>query len=124
MLKRRGLTLIEVLVVVFIVALLLAILALCFSAGTFDIEQLTNSEFNGAVLPLRVIFVLLFIGFAVKLPIVPLHSWLPDAHTNAPTAVSVMLKSSVPPERSRSACTARSNARCAGSSRDASNPTR
>lgn len=71
--------------------MLIAILALCFSAGTFDIEQLTNSEFNGAVLPLRVIFVLLFIGFAVKLPIVPLHSWLPDAHTNAPTAVSVML---------------------------------
>ncbi|MCA9855475.1 MAG: NADH-quinone oxidoreductase subunit M, partial [Dehalococcoidia bacterium] len=38
--------------------MLIAILALCFSAGTFDIEQLTNSEFNGAVLPLRVIFVL------------------------------------------------------------------
>jgi NADH-quinone oxidoreductase subunit M len=72
-------------------AMLIAILTLCFNAGTFDIETLTNSEFADAVLPLRVVFVLLFIGFAVKLPIVPLHTWLPDAHTNAPTAVSVML---------------------------------
>lgn len=32
-----------------------------------------------------------FIAFAIKLPIVPLHNWLPDAHTQAPTAVSVIL---------------------------------
>jgi NADH-quinone oxidoreductase subunit M len=37
------------------------------------------------------IFFLLFIGYAVKLPIFPLHTWLPDAHTDAPTAVSVIL---------------------------------
>jgi NADH-quinone oxidoreductase subunit M len=37
------------------------------------------------------IFALLFIGFAVKLPVWPLHTWLPDAHTDAPTAASVML---------------------------------
>jgi NADH-quinone oxidoreductase subunit M len=36
-------------------------------------------------------FWLLFIGFAVKLPIVPLHTWLPDAHVEAPTPVSVVL---------------------------------
>ena len=36
-------------------------------------------------------FGLLLTGFAVKLPVVPLHTWLPDAHTDAPTAVSVML---------------------------------
>lgn len=35
--------------------------------------------------------ILVFIGFAVKLPIVPLHTWLPDAHTNAPTPVSMIL---------------------------------
>ncbi|MDO8687588.1 MAG: NADH-quinone oxidoreductase subunit M, partial [Dehalococcoidales bacterium] len=37
------------------------------------------------------IFFMLFIGFAVKLPVFPLHTWLPDAHTDAPTAGSVML---------------------------------
>lgn len=37
------------------------------------------------------IFGLLFLGFAVKLPIVPLHSWLPDAHVEAPTPVSMIL---------------------------------
>jgi NADH-quinone oxidoreductase subunit M len=37
------------------------------------------------------IFGLLFVGFAVKVPIVPLHSWLPDAHVEAPTAVSMVL---------------------------------
>jgi len=37
------------------------------------------------------IFFLLFFCFAVKLPVFPLHTWLPDAHTDAPTAVSVLL---------------------------------
>ena len=36
-------------------------------------------------------FWLLFIGFAIKLPMVPLHTWLPDAHVEAPTAISVLL---------------------------------
>jgi NADH-quinone oxidoreductase subunit M len=36
-------------------------------------------------------FILLFIGFAIKLPMVPLHTWLPDAHVEAPTPVSVIL---------------------------------
>ncbi len=38
-----------------------------------------------------VAFVLLFLGFAVKVPVVPFHTWLPDAHVQAPTPVSVML---------------------------------
>lgn len=37
------------------------------------------------------IAICLIIGFAVKLPIIPLHTWLPDAHTNAPTPVSMIL---------------------------------
>jgi NADH-quinone oxidoreductase subunit M len=37
------------------------------------------------------IFGLLFVGFAVKVPIVPLHSWLPDAHVEAPTPISMIL---------------------------------
>ncbi|MBY0514077.1 MAG: NADH-quinone oxidoreductase subunit M [Gemmataceae bacterium] len=38
-----------------------------------------------------VMFALLFLGFAVKVPIVPLHSWLPDAHVEAPTPISMIL---------------------------------
>jgi NADH-quinone oxidoreductase subunit M len=38
-----------------------------------------------------IIFALLFIGFAVKVPIVPLHNWLPDAHVEAPTPISMIL---------------------------------
>ena len=38
-----------------------------------------------------IVFALLFLGFAVKVPIVPLHSWLPDAHVEAPTPVSMLL---------------------------------
>ncbi len=42
--------------------------------------------------PVRVLaFWLLFAGFAVKLPVVPVHTWLPDAHVEAPTAISVVL---------------------------------
>lgn len=36
-------------------------------------------------------FLFLFLGFAIKMPIVPLHTWLPDAHVEAPTAISVVL---------------------------------
>jgi len=37
------------------------------------------------------IFVFFFIGFAIKIPIVPLHTWLPDAHVEAPTSISMVL---------------------------------
>ena len=36
-------------------------------------------------------FILLFIGFAIKVPSVPLHTWLPDAHVEAPTPISMIL---------------------------------
>ena len=36
-------------------------------------------------------FAVLFVGFAIKIPMVPLHTWLPDAHVEAPTAISVVL---------------------------------
>jgi NADH-quinone oxidoreductase subunit M len=42
-------------------------------------------------IPLAATFFLLLAGFAVKLPVFPLHTWLPDAHTDAPTAASVVL---------------------------------
>jgi NADH-quinone oxidoreductase subunit M len=46
---------------------------------------------GGTVSLALVIFLLLFTGFAVKIPMWPVHTWLPDAHTEAPTAVSVLL---------------------------------
>ena len=72
--------------------MLVGILALFFSTGTFDMTALP-AEIQAAslVIPAGWIFGLLFTGFAVKLPVFPLHTWLPDAHTDAPTAVSVML---------------------------------
>jgi NADH-quinone oxidoreductase subunit M len=47
--------------------------------------------FGGTVSLALIIFLLLFAGFAVKIPMWPVHTWLPDAHTEAPTAVSVLL---------------------------------
>jgi NADH-quinone oxidoreductase subunit M len=75
-------------------ALMLAgFLVLAFSAqpSTFDMEVLRQAEVTDALLPLPAIFFLIFAAFAVKLPMVPVHTWLPDAHTDAPTAVSVIL---------------------------------
>jgi len=69
--------------------LLIGILGLSLQAGTFDIQLLAehsyseNSQFW--------IFLALFLGFAIKLPMLPFHTWLPDAHSEAPTAGSVLL---------------------------------
>src|ERR1700741_1332183 len=54
-------------------------------------QVLQNAHISGTLLPLPAIFFVIFAAFAIKLPIVPLHTWLPDAHTDAPTAVSVIL---------------------------------
>lgn len=71
--------------------MLVAILWIYFQAGigTFDVLALARHEFAPAFQ--AVVFFFLFFGFAVKLPIFPFHTWLPDAHTEAPTAVSVLL---------------------------------
>lgn len=75
--------------------MLLSILALYFIHGrdtgvyTFDYPLLLNTAMTpGAAIWLMLGF---FVAFAVKLPIVPFHPWLPDAHTEAPTAGSVVL---------------------------------
>ncbi|CAI8046209.1 NAD(P)H-quinone oxidoreductase chain 4 1 [Geodia barretti] len=67
------------------------LLTVYFSTGTFDMTQLVNMDLNDLLLPSQLVFALFFIAFAVKLPVWPVHTWLPDAHTDAPTAVSVML---------------------------------
>lgn len=73
--------------------MLAGILLLYFHGGTFDMMALAGMGLEGALSTLlaTAIFFLLFIGYAVKLPVVPFHTWLPDAHTDAPTAVSVIL---------------------------------
>ena len=72
--------------------MIVGILTLGFTAGTFDIRELAEiGEIEGAIIPAWMIFTLISIAFLIKLPIVPFHTWLPDAHTDAPTAVSVIL---------------------------------
>ncbi|HLB27760.1 MAG TPA: NADH-quinone oxidoreductase subunit M [Dehalococcoidales bacterium] len=75
-------------------ALMLAgILSVYISTGTLDMVELASKGLAMAqtFIPASAIFFLLLTGFAVKLPVFPLHTWLPDAHTDAPTAGSVML---------------------------------
>jgi NADH-quinone oxidoreductase subunit M len=71
--------------------MLAGILILGFAAGTFDMVELTHMQITEALIPMPAVFFLVFAAFAVKLPVFPLHTWLPDAHTDAPTAVSVIL---------------------------------
>lgn len=74
--------------------MLTGILTLYATTGTFDMTVLSQQDYIGqftAVIPVAAMFFLLFIGFAIKLPMFPFHTWLPDAHTDAPTAGSVML---------------------------------
>ena len=71
------------------VLLLLAILAMYFVAGTTDIPTLMATDF-----PVDMQYWLwlgLFASFAVKVPMWPVHTWLPDAHVEAPTAGSMVL---------------------------------
>lgn len=73
------------------ILMLLGILGLYFYSGmnTFNMLELARAN-----LPLgieKIIFLGFLLGFGVKVPIVPLHTWLPDAHVQAPTAVSVIL---------------------------------
>ncbi len=84
--------------------MLAGILLLYFKAGphmpvgesAFDMIALRDAGLNTELIPiLSAIFALLLVGYAVKLPVFPLHTWLPDAHTDAPTAVSVMLAGSL-----------------------------
>jgi NADH-quinone oxidoreductase subunit M len=73
--------------------MLAGIISLYFTTGSLSMVEIAQTGLASftAVIPVVAIFFLLLIGFAVKLPVVPLHTWLPDAHTDAPTAGSVML---------------------------------
>ena len=71
------------------VLMLLAILLLWYRAGTTDIIQLMATPIPVAMQTW--IFLAFFASFAVKVPMWPVHTWLPDAHVEAPTAGSVIL---------------------------------
>jgi NADH-quinone oxidoreductase subunit M len=91
------------------VFMLLAFIALYYNAdptylvdgmpvkNSFSIPELMRVDFVGKNLTIltlsfvKVIWVVLFIGFAIKVPMFPFHTWLPDAHVEAPTAISVIL---------------------------------
>ncbi len=73
--------------------MLAGILSLYFATGSLSMIDIAQGgpAMVQSVIPVTAIFFLLLVGFAVKLPVFPLHTWLPDAHTDAPTAVSVVL---------------------------------
>jgi NADH-quinone oxidoreductase subunit M len=73
------------------VVLLVGLVTVVSAAGTADLVALTAGAGGLTENTQRIAFVLLAIGFAVKSPLWPLHTWLPDAHTEAPTVGSVVL---------------------------------
>ncbi|WP_345568071.1 NADH-quinone oxidoreductase subunit M [Nonomuraea rosea] len=74
------------------VVMLLGLLLIWAQTGTLDIEALSASHGAGMSRSVQILaFVAIGIGLAVKTPMWPLHTWLPDAHTEAPTVGSVLL---------------------------------
>ncbi|MCJ7668720.1 MAG: NADH-quinone oxidoreductase subunit M, partial [Anaerolineae bacterium] len=74
------------------VLMLLAILGMYFDRGTFDILELAKLRpFAGNLTLQALAFWGIFAAFAIKVPLWPFHTWLPDAHVEAPTAGSVIL---------------------------------
>lgn len=81
------------------VFMLLVMIGLYHSVGSFNILEMMNqgnfdpnSIFGTSKTTMRnIAFLGLFIGFAIKVPIFPFHTWLPDAHVEAPTPISVIL---------------------------------
>ncbi|MCL2039065.1 MAG: NADH-quinone oxidoreductase subunit M [Bacteroidetes bacterium] len=81
------------------VFILLVMIGLYLSTGTFNLIELTNAElfksdsiFAGLNTTWRYLaFIGLLVGFAIKVPTFPFHTWLPDAHVEAPTPISVIL---------------------------------
>jgi NADH-quinone oxidoreductase subunit M len=83
------------------VLMLVAMVAMFVDAGTTDIPTLLNHTFASETFPVlgiqvvggmqTLLFLAFFASFAVKMPMWPVHTWLPDAHVQAPTAGSVVL---------------------------------
>jgi NADH-quinone oxidoreductase subunit M len=89
------------------VAMLLSFVALYAGTGTFDFLDLARLAHTGQLMPMvlskmtvagaspqfvaMLLFLGAFLGFAVKVPIVPFHTWLPDAYAEAPTGTTILL---------------------------------
>ncbi|AJE48145.1 NADH-quinone oxidoreductase subunit M [Celeribacter indicus] len=83
------------------VLMLVAMIAMYIDAGTTDIVQLLQHDFSSDTIQVlgfsvfggfqTLAFLAFFASFAVKMPMWPVHTWLPDAHVQAPTAGSVVL---------------------------------
>ena len=71
------------------VLMLVGLITLLYVAGTLDFQALANTTLSPRVQAW--LFVAFLAAFAVKVPMFPVHTWLPDAHTEAPTAGSVIL---------------------------------
>ena len=71
------------------VLMLLAIFLIYFEAGTTDFQLLLDTSFSEK--KQMILWLAFFASFAVKVPMVPFHIWLPEAHVEAPTAGSVIL---------------------------------
>ncbi|KTD69715.1 MULTISPECIES: complex I subunit 4 family protein [Legionella] len=71
------------------VLMLASFLYLGYTAGTFNIEAFYAVKLSMTAQTL--IFIAFFLGFAIKIPMFPVHTWLPDAHTEAPAGGSVVL---------------------------------
>jgi proton-translocating NADH-quinone oxidoreductase chain M len=71
------------------VLMLLAILYIYYQVGTTDYEILLSVSFSN--IEQKMLWLALFASFAAKIPMVPVHLWLPEAHVEAPTAGSVIL---------------------------------
>jgi NADH-quinone oxidoreductase subunit M len=79
------------------VLMLVAIIFVFNRAGTFDYAAILNGIESGKIMfshdEETFLFLAFFIAFAIKVPLFPLHTWLPDAHVEAPSAGSLMLAS-------------------------------
>src|SRR5690606_16858369 len=81
------------------IGLLIVLIAIYLYTGSFDMIALPEllkakpGEGAGMIGPglAKVFFVLLMFGFLIKVPAVPVHTWLPDAHVEAPTPISMIL---------------------------------
>ncbi len=73
------------------VFMLVGVVALYLQTGTFDLVELAKVGPGLSPGFQWWVFLAFFLGFAVKVPVFPLHTWLPDAHVEAPTAASVLL---------------------------------
>lgn len=71
------------------VLMLLAIIVIYFQTGTTDLQILLTTEFSEN--KQKLLWLAFFASFAIKVPMVPVHIWLPEAHVEAPTAGSVIL---------------------------------